>query len=338
MPSTSSRGAARSGSSSCPRSREGASAGRTTCCGWAGWQGRPTTTWDYATRKRWAGATTPTRGSPGRSPRSASGSEVWTRRSRTSYSKDLIKQPGSLPQFEVASNPRQNFTAGDFFAPQLNLAILNASYAITEHITLQGNAFVRALSSEQFNVNLIADNTRLRNRTLSTGGKLQASDRSTIFGRDNVLVVGGEYTRSAVKSRTFEEGVEGQALTANLKDIQNAVGVYAQDTFTLFRSFLGTGSSLILTAAGRWDYLQHDIADLLGGPSGGVFSFSRFNPRTGVNVNLNDRLGFFASYAEGFRAPAFLELTCAGPGAVCPGLQVGVAPDPPLKPVVARTW
>jgi len=42
----------------------------------------------------------------------------------------------------------------------------------------------------------------------------------------------------------------------------------------------------------------------------------------------------YAVYAQGFRAPAFLELTCANPGAVCPGLQAGVAPDPPLDPVV----
>src|SRR5207245_1375811 len=185
---------------------------------------------------------------------------------------------------------------------------------------------------------LIADSTRLRNETLSTGGKLQASHRTTIFGRNNMVVVGGEYTRSSGTSRTFEEGADGQALTASVKDTQDAVGAYAQDSFTLLQGFLGKGSSLVLTAAGRWDYLRHAIDDRLGGPSGGVFSFSRFTPRAGVNVNLSDRLGFFASYAEGFRAPAFLELTCAGPGAVCPGLQVGVAPDPPLKAVTARNY
>src|SRR2546428_586091 len=138
------------------------------------------------------------------------------------HADNLIKQPGSLPQFEVASNPRQNFTAGDFFAPHLDLGTLNASYAITEHLTLQGNAFVRSLSSEQFNVNLIADSTRLRNETLSTGGKLQASHRTTIFGRDNMAVVGGEYTRSSVTSRTFEEGADGQALTPIVKGTRAA--------------------------------------------------------------------------------------------------------------------
>ena len=57
-----------------------------------------------------------------------------------------------------------------------------------------------------------------------------------------------------------------------------------------------------------------------------------------MNVNLSDRFGVYASYGQGFRAPSFLELTCAGPGAVCPGLQVGVAPDPPLNPVTAQNY
>jgi outer membrane receptor protein involved in Fe transport len=57
-----------------------------------------------------------------------------------------------------------------------------------------------------------------------------------------------------------------------------------------------------------------------------------------VNLNLSERLGFYASYSQGYRAPAFLELTCAGPGAVCPGLQVGVAPDPPLNAVTATNY
>jgi outer membrane receptor protein involved in Fe transport len=106
----------------------------------------------------------------------------------------------------------------------------------------------------------------------------------------------------------------------------------------LARDVFLKGSTLVVTLAGRWDGLRHNIDDLLGGPSSGVFWFNRFVPRVGVNLNLTDRLGFYASYAEGFRAPAFLELTCAGPGSVCPGLQVGVAPDPPLNPVKTTTY
>lgn len=255
------------------------------------------------------------------------------------YSNDRIKQAGSLPSYEVSRDPTQNFSAGDFFAPVLNMGIINASYALTERLKLEGNAFVRALSAEQFNVNLIAEDTRLLNDTLSVGGRLQLSHRGTILGRDNVLIAGAEYTRNRVTSRTFEEESEGgEALAADLADTQDAVGAYVQDSFTAFRDFLGKGSSVVLTLAGRWDYLRHGITDRLGGPSGGDSSFSRFNPKVGINLNLSARVGVYASYGEGFRAPAFLELTCAGPGAVCPGLQVGVAPDPPLDPVVARTY
>jgi len=253
------------------------------------------------------------------------------------YSNDRIKQPGSLPRSVANHDPTANLTAGDFFAPEMNFAILNARYTVTDALTIEANAFFRALDSEQFNVNLIAEDTRLRNRTRAGGGRLQGSWRDRILGRDNLLIVGAEYTRASVTSRTFQEE-DGQEVVADLQDGQDAIGVYAQDTFTLARNFSGPRSSLVLTVAARWDYLRHAIDDRLGGPSGGTFTFNRLNPRAGLNLNLSERLGFFVSYGEGFRAPAFLELTCAGPGAVCPGLQAGVAPDPPLNPVVARTY
>ena len=254
------------------------------------------------------------------------------------YSQDRIKQAGSLPEREARHHPRRNFTAGDFFEPELHQAILNGEQQIGERLTLTGNAFVRALDAEQFNVNLLAPNSRLLNRTLSSGGAAQVAHDGVLAGRRNVLVAGVEYTRHDVRSRTFEEPSDSRELQADLTDLQDAVGVWLQDSLTLVRDLFVPGSTLVLTVAGRWDYLRHDIDDRLGGPSGGVHEFNRFNPRAGVNLNLSERLRLYASYGEGFRAPAFLELTCAGPGAVCPGLQVGVAPDPPLRAVTARSY
>ena len=254
------------------------------------------------------------------------------------YSQDKIKQAGSLPEREARNHPRRNFTAGDFFEPELHQAILNGEQQIGERLTLTGNAFVRALDAEQFNVNLLAPNSRLLNRTLSSGGAAQVAHDGVLAGRRNALVAGVEYTRHDVRSRTFEESSDSRELQADLTDLQDAVGVWLQDSLTLVRDLFVPGSTLVLTVAGRWDYLRHDIDDRLGGPSGGVHEFNRFNPRAGVNLNLSERLRLYASYGEGFRAPAFLELTCAGPGAVCPGLQVGVAPDPPLRAVTARSY
>src|SRR5262249_45094256 len=85
------------------------------------------------------------------------------------YGNNRIKQAGSLPQSELGRDRRANFTPGDFFAPELHLAILNARYSVDERVTVEGNAFVRSLASEQFNVNLVTPNTRLRNAVLSAG-------------------------------------------------------------------------------------------------------------------------------------------------------------------------
>jgi outer membrane receptor protein involved in Fe transport len=254
------------------------------------------------------------------------------------YANNRIFQAGSLPESEARRHPRRNFTAGDFFAPELHLATLNGEHRIGDRLTLAVNAFVRALETEQFNANLIADNSRLLNRALSTGGTVQATHTGTLGGRRNVVVVGAEYARHDVRSRTFEEPAGARTLQAGLADTQDAVGVYAQDALTLVRDALVPGSTLVLTVAARWDWLRHDITDRLGGPSGAVHDYDRLNPRAGLSFAPSERLRLYASYAEGFRAPAFLELTCAGPGAVCPGLQVGVAPDPPLHAVTARTW
>ncbi|MBI1846786.1 MAG: TonB-dependent receptor [Candidatus Rokubacteria bacterium] len=254
------------------------------------------------------------------------------------FSDDRLEQPGSLPQHEAHAHPGRNFTAGDFFAPTLHQAILNGETALAERLTLAVNAFVRALEAEQFNVNLVGDNSRLLTASRSAGAGVQLTHRAPLGARANVLIAGVEYTRHDVGSRTFAEPDARRVLVADLRDVQDAVGAYAQDALTVLRDFAGPRSALIVTLAGRWDGVRHDIDDRLGGPSAGVRAFDRFNPRAGLTLELGERLTTYASHAEGFRAPAFLELTCAGPGAVCPGLQVGVAPDPPLKAVVARSW
>src|SRR5881628_1249393 len=255
------------------------------------------------------------------------------------WSQDKIRQAGSLPESDARRHPRRNFTAGDFFEPELHQAIVNAEQAIDEKMSVRLNAFVRALTSEQFNVNLLGSNSRLLTDTRSTGGTAQATYRADAFGRPNVLLAGVDYVRSDVTTRTLlEAGDQPGVVDSSLADTQDAIGVYAQDALTILRDLPIRGSSVVVTVAGRWDRVRHSIEDRLGGPSGAVHAFQRLNPRAGVNLNVSDRLALYASYSEGFRAPAFLELTCAGPGAVCPGLQAGVAADPPLHAVTARSY
>jgi outer membrane receptor protein involved in Fe transport/FixJ family two-component response regulator len=281
------------------------------------------------------------------------------------YTQNRIEQAGSLPLSLLQEDRKQNFTGGDFFRPLLNVGILNLRQELGSGFTLALNGFGRNLDAEQFNVSLIGDNTRLFNNTTSGGGTLQLSHQALPFGRENLLIVGTDYVHNRVRVKVFEEKNERtlsacsdeavaagenpseacplQELNTKVRDQQNAFGVYLQDTFDLAKALFLKGDSLVLTAALRWDWLRHDITDespgLDGRPSAaGVFTFSRVNPRLGFNYNLSPDVGLYFSYSQGFRAPAFLELTCAGPGAVCPGLQAGVASDPPLNPVKARNF
>ena len=76
-----------------------------------------------------------------------------------------------------------------------------------------------------------------------------------------------------------------------------------------------------------------------GGGSGsldGNYTFSRFNPAVGLTYHLASFATFYASYAEGSRAPTSTELGCADPNTPCK-LPNALAGDPPLRQVVTRT-
>ena len=249
-----------------------------------------------------------------------------------------IEQAGSLPLSELQRDRRQNFTP-DFFKPLANVVTLNARQLLGESTSLGVNAFVRTLDAEQFNANQLATNTRSFTHTASAGTTVQLDHDTRVGGRADRLTVGLEYLHHDVGVSVFQEQPAGaRVLDSRVRDDQHAWALFAQNTLELARGLVRENDTLVLTTAGRFDWLRHQIGD--ASPAGarpssdGTSTFSRLNPRVGLNYNLSPAAGFYAVYAQGFRPPAFLELTCASPGAVCPGLQAGVAPDPPLAPVV----
>ena len=251
-----------------------------------------------------------------------------------------IEQAGSLPASELAVDRTLNFTGGDFFKPLMNLGTLSLRQGLGEKLTLTANAFIRTLDAEQFNVNLTGPNARSFYDTTSLGGSAQLDYDGAIFGHGNRLTTGIEYVHHHVPFETFLEAEDtgGETLDSKLTDNQNAFAVYLEDTFDIARSLFRNGDSLVLTLGIRWDWLRHEIDDQsppeAERPSAsGTSTFNRANPRFGINYNLTPSNGAYFTFAQGFRAPAFLELSCAGPAAVCPGLQAGVAQDPPLNPV-----
>jgi iron complex outermembrane receptor protein len=263
------------------------------------------------------------------------------------YQNNKIKQAGSLPLSRLQINREENFTAGDFFQPDLHQATLNAHQALGSGFSLALNGFVRSLDAEQFNVSSReGENSRLFNNTLSGGGTIQLTHEGRFWGRKNLLTFGAEYARHEVDIRVFEESRDAihSKLGSDLSDSQDTVGFYIQNTAELGRGLLLASDSLVFTGALRYDYVRHDITDKSPeepGKATGLATFDRFTPRAGFNYNLSDNYGIYLSYSEGFRAPAFLELTCADPAAPCIGIQAGVAPDTSffnLRPVKATNY
>ncbi len=282
------------------------------------------------------------------------------------FQNNRILQPGTLPESVLKVDRTQNFTGGDFFNPNLHMGTLNASQRLGGGFTFALNGFVRKLDTEQFNASLISENSRLFNDTFSGGGTLQLTHEGRFWGRKNLLTIGTEYTRHDVDIRVSEEQNDRsrqqcreealaagknpdeecpeKQLTSVLSDKQDTVGAYIQDTAELGRGLLLSSDNLFLTGALRVDYVRHDITDSSPeepGKATGRASYSRVNPRAGINYNLSDSYGFYFSYSQGWRVPAFLELTCGKPDSPCVGLQAGVAPDTgflKLSPVRAHNY
>jgi outer membrane receptor protein involved in Fe transport len=254
-----------------------------------------------------------------------------------------LEQPGSLPESELHAHRTRNFTGGDFFEPLMNAVTLNLKQDLGERWALALTAFARTLDVEQFNVNLVDANTRTFTSTATAGGTLEAIHQASLLGRSNRLVVGVEYARADARVRVFGETPAGErAIDSDVRDGLTTLGAWALDTLEAGRDLLVAGDQLVLTAGARFDQVRHAIGDRTPDAdvpsSAGAHTFSRATPRFGINYNPTARLGLYFTFAEGFRAPSFLELTCASPATICPGLQAGVAADPPLKPVKARSY
>ena len=254
-----------------------------------------------------------------------------------------IEQPGSLPESELHQHRTRNFTRGDFFEPLMNTVTLNLKQELGEHWAVAATLFARTLDSEQFNVNLTHTNSRSFTSTATVGGTVEATHQATLFGRSNRLVLGAEYAYADARVRVFQETSAGQReIESDVRDGLTTVGGWVLNTLELGRNLLASGDQLVLTAGARFDYVRHAIGDRTPDPdipsSAGTHTFVRTTPRFGLNYNPTPRLNVYFSFAEGFRAPSFLELTCASPATICPGLQAGAAADPPLKPVTVQSY
>ena len=241
-----------------------------------------------------------------------------------------IFQAGSLPESVAAANPRHNFTAGDYFAPQAHLVILNAQ-RLLGRTQLALNAFGRSLSSEQFNVNFVGADSRQRNATRIGGGAVQLSGKLPLGARELRWLAGADADDEHVAVRIFAVRADSpDSLTESVRTNQVNVGAFAGANVEI-------APRLTATLAARYDWIRVPFEDLIDSTQNGLHIFRRLSPRGGLTWNNGGGHELFGSVSRGFRAPAVVELGCADPQAACP-LPFALGPDPALKPVIATTY
>lgn len=208
------------------------------------------------------------------------------------------------------------------------------------------------------------------------GGTLQISHDGSLFGRKNDLTLGLAYEQNDTRYTLREtaatldanspksaiavqlQSLAGVAPEVDVRTNEDSLGLYVHNSLDLT-------DQITLTLSGRYQNVSISIRDLrpeeeeeeeegeatpLGNspaleeddeeeaaPLDGDHSFSRFNPAIGINYSPLPALTLFASYSEGFRTPTAAELTCADENAPC-NLPNAFVADPPLDPVVARTY
>lgn len=238
---------------------------------------------------------------------------------------------GSLPEALFHSDPRGNFTVGDFE----DLDILQGAahgFVLAGTSRFNFSLYHRRTNAERFNVNQAPDdNVRSFTNNRTVGGS--ADWRwATSAGRGVLSLRSGvDATANRVHVRLLEEDpiTGGDSLTTDVKSPSWDVAGYGLLDYRVGKVTLSGGA--------RYDYIRVPFRNLLDPSADTSSSFKRLSPRAGVSVEVSTGASVYGSWGRSFRAPAVLELACADSLAACP-LPFALGDDPPLKPVIATTW
>jgi iron complex outermembrane recepter protein len=259
------------------------------------------------------------------------------------YAHDRLYQAGSLPESWLRTDPRLNYTPGDFFAPDLLHAALRGAWPFGA-ATLRGNAFVRHQRSQQFNVNIDAPSSRAHVDATTPGATIEL-DAPLPFA---ALTVGLEGSHDAVRYRvaadptpnapTIPDECDPTGLCENARVGADNAGIFGQLVFPLVRGDSAglDASPLSLTISGRGDYVRTAIFDLRDPENNGASSFRRVSPRAALAYQRANASAYVAVNTA-FRTPAPLELACADESAPCV-LPFSLGDDPPLAPVTVLSY
>jgi len=291
------------------------------------------------------------------------------------FADNKLNGVGPAPVSELDKDRRAIYTAPDTTENTLYFFNLKGEHRFSEHFSMAGNAYYRGNTTDSVNSNTgnveetcetllnlsecddgtgtsVAPASNVANRIVQDGAgfNVQATSTLPILDHDNQFTLGSGYnasqthftqlTQDAIFSPSHATiGTTPFATDVNVNGENEYVNAFATDTFSVF-------PWLHLNASAGWNRANVVLRDNIGTALNGDHTFDRLNPSAGFTLNPLKALGLktplqelaaYGNYNEGFRAPTPIELSCADPNAPC-SLPNSFTSDPPLKPVVSKTF
>lgn len=152
------------------------------------------------------------------------------------------------------------------------------------------------------------------------GFDIYNSSRFAAGGLNHTLTYGGDFFEDQVETEDLGPGGSGDEFTPSGE--RKTFGFFIQDK-------LEYSNWLEIIGALRYDHYELD-------GNGVNVKDEEFSPKITVGITPFTGVQFFATYAQGFRAPAITETLQSGVHPVPPAFEI--APNPNLKPETAENW
>ena len=263
----------------------------------------------------------------------------------------------ALPR-SMLSNPRTAYTWPDRTQNSMQFLTARGSHYVGDRALLAGLLYFRALDQDNMSSNVNDDhdptmpvgagnpqgfNDRFGLRQRMAGASAQLTLEHDFAKGRNQFTAGASIDSAESdfaqdrQEALFSAGREaigfgGFAPGTRLRGKNRYLGLYFSEHYM-------PSEEWTIMLFGRYHIAKVTLADRSGAQPAlnGEHKFKRFNPGFGVAYNPTPAMTWFASLGQAMRVPSPVELTCADPAAPC-SLPNQFLADPPLKPVIARTF
>jgi iron complex outermembrane recepter protein len=188
------------------------------------------------------------------------------------------------------------------------------------------------------------------------GATLQATDSQSIFGFENQFTIGAAVNYA---SASFYTGAQIGLINSQLIVLPSNLIVYTPENSnaaiangdpvpvsvdSVNKNFAGyltdtlnVTPDLAVTASGRYNVANVNLADQLGSNLSGYSRFVHFNPALGATYKVLPTMTVYGGFSQNTRTPTASEIACSNPLQPCL-LPTNLAGDPPnLHQVVSHT-